>query len=199
MPNAEWSSGPSQPRTHSGHLSGHTLTELLVVVALIAALSAVAVPSFNGARDQKLELAASFVAAAIRHARAEALRTGVAHGVTISQVTQQVTVVQWDLSTQPATALVTLTDPLSKQPYTFSVDATPATAGVRISNTQDIFDYTGLGRRRSLMFDANGTPLWTVTTGPMTHLLAEGDIRLSLSGTDRLVRVAPLTGRVTIE
>jgi prepilin-type N-terminal cleavage/methylation domain-containing protein len=177
---------------------GYTLLELAVVVAIVAVLAAVAMPGLRPAEDEKLDLAAAYVAEAIRHARGEALRTGEGHGLTISQATQQVTVERYDLTTDPISTLGTLTHPIDKQPYDFNVNTTPATSGVSISNSQDVFDYTGLGRRSSLVFDANGTPLW-VDAGPTTHLLSDGAVELSYGNGQRLVRVATITGRVSIE
>lgn len=177
---------------------GYTLLELAVVVAIVALLAAVAMPGLGPAEDEKLDLAAVYVAEAIRHARSEALRTGEGHGLTISQATQQVTVERYDLTTDPISTLFILTHPIDKQPYDFNVNTTPATSGVSISNSQDVFDYTGLGRRSSLVFDANGTPLW-VDTGPTTHLLNDATVELSYGNSQRLVRVATPTGRVNIQ
>lgn len=177
---------------------GYSLLELAVVVAIVAVLAAVALPGLSPAEDEKLDLAAAHVAEAIRHARAEALRTGEAHGLTISQTTQQVTVERYDLTTDPISAVATLIHPIDKQPYDFNINTTPATAGVSISNSQDVFDYTGLGRRRSLVFDTNGTPLW-VDTGPATYLLKDGSVELSYGNGQRLVGVAAITGRVTVQ
>lgn len=177
---------------------GYTLLELAIVVAIVAVLAVVAMPGLRPTEDEKLDLAAAFVAEAIRHARAEALRTGEAHGLTISQITQQVTLERYDLTTDPISTLFILTHPIDKQPYDFNVNTTPVTAGVSISNSQDVFDYTGLGRRRSLVFDANGTPFW-VDTGPTAYLLTDGTVELSYGDSRRLVRVATITGRVSIE
>jgi len=177
---------------------GYSLVELLVVVSLIGALASIAIPDFSASRAERLDIAASRVAEAIRYARAEALRTGEVHGVTVSQATQRATVMKWDLTSNPASALYTLTDPFSKQPHDFPVD-TSATAGVSIANTLDAFDYTGLGRRPSLMFDAGGTPLWIVTSGPSTYLLADGEVLLRLGNYERRVRVAAFSGRVTVQ
>ena len=178
---------------------GYTLLELIVVVSILAVLAAIALPTFNPSESEKLELAAMHVAEAIRYARTEALRTGEAHGLTISQVTQEITLNQYDLSTAPITAVATPIHPIDKQPYDFNVETMPSTSGVRIVNTQDVFSYTGLGRRRSLVFDANGTPIWVVGSGPTTYLLSDGTVELRYGNQERRVRVAQLTGRVTIE
>ena len=64
---------------------------------------------------------------------------------------------------------------------------------------RDIFDYQGLGRRRSMVFDANGTPIWVVGSGPDTYLLEAATVELSYDNQQRNVTVDMLTGRVTIQ
>ena len=178
---------------------GYTLYELLFVVALVAVLTAVALPGINPSQTEKLDLAAVQVAEAIRFARGEAIRTGEGHGLTVSQATQKVTVKKYDLTTAPVSVIETLTHPIDKRPYDFNVNTNASTKGVTISNSQDVFNYKGLGRRRSLIFDANGTPIWVVGAGPTTYLLNNGAVELSYGNQQRLVRVETITGRVTVQ
>lgn len=177
---------------------GYTLTELIIVVTILGIIAAIAVPAFSNS-DGRLELAAAEVADAIRFARSETLRTGEAHGLTVSHITQQITVKKYDLSTAPISTLYTLTHPINKQPYDFNVSTKSTTRGVTISNIHDVFNYAGLGSRRSLVFDANGTPKWIVGSGPTTHLLSDGNIELSYGSQKRVVSLAPITGRVTVQ
>lgn len=178
---------------------GYTLLELVIVVTILGIIAAVAIPSVSSSSDAKLRLAAEEVASAIRFARSEAVRTGEGHGLTVSQTTQKVTVKKYDLTTAPISTLGTLVHPIDKQPYDFNVNTRSTTQGVTISNSQDVFNYTGLGGRRSLIFDAIGTPKWIVGSGPTTYLLSDGDIELSYGGQQLVVSVAPITGRVTIQ
>jgi len=179
---------------------GYTLLELVIVVSVIALIAAIAVPALNSTgSDEKLNLAAEKVASAIRFARSEAIRTGEGHGLTVSQVTQQITVKKYDLSTAPISTLGTLIHPIDKQRYDFNVSTGSTTQGVTISNTHDVFNYTDLGGRRSLLFDAYGTPKWIVGSGPTTHLLSDGKIELSYGNAQLVVSVAPITGRVTVQ
>ncbi len=178
---------------------GYSLVELLLVVAMLALIAAVATPGISADDQVKLERAATEVAAALRFARSEALRTGTGHGLTISHVTQKVTVRKYDLTTTPISALDTLMHPVSKQPYDFNVNTGAATAGVTIDNSSDIFEYEVVGRRRSLIFDASGTPVWIMSSGPAAYLLIDGSVELNYEDQMRYVRVSPVTGRVTIE
>ena len=60
---------------------GHTVAELVIVVAVIAVAAAVALPALDSNDQQTLDYVATEVAAAMRYARAEAMRTSVPHGV----------------------------------------------------------------------------------------------------------------------
>ena len=179
--------------------AGYTLTELVIVVVILGIVAAIAIPTISPARDRKLDLAAEEVASAIRFAQSEAMRTGEGHGLTISQATQKVTVKNYDISVAPIITLGTLVHPVNKQTYDFNVNTSSATNGVTISNSSDVFDYGSEGRRRSLIFDANGTPIWIVGSDPTRHLLVDGTVELSYGGQQRFVHVAQITGRVTIQ
>lgn len=179
--------------------TGYTLVELLITVSIIAVIAAIAMPATSLGNEKRLELAATEVASAIRFARSESVRTGEAHGLTVSQVTQQVTVKKYDVTTAPISTLYVLAHPVNKQPYDFNVNTKASTRGVTISNSADVFNYTGLGGRRSLIFDANGTPKWIIGSGPTTHLLSDGNIELSYGSQQRVVSITPITGRVTVQ
>jgi len=182
-----------------GKQQAYTLLEMLIAVTIVALVATIALPSLSTGDEKKLDLAATEVANAIRFARSEALRTGEGHGLTISQVTQTVTANKYDLTTAPISTLGTLTHPVDKKPYDFNINTASATSGVTISNTDDVFNFTGLGGRRSLIFDAYGTPKWIVGSGPTTYLLSDGNIELSYGFQKRVVSVAPITGRVTVQ
>ena len=183
----------------TGSERGYSLLELLIVIALLGMVAAIAVPTSNNNDALKLDRAATNVANAFRFARSEAIRTGKGHGLTVSQATQAVTVRAYDLTTTPIGTLATLTHPVSKQPYQFNIETDPGTAGVIIKNSVDVFEYEDVGRRRSIIFDASGTPLWIISTGPIGYPLTEATVELQYGDQERVVNVAPMTGRVSTQ
>ena len=178
---------------------GFTVTELLVVVVIIGLLAVVAVPALRSNDPQKLDLAATKVAEAIRIARSESIRTGNVHGITISQTSQRVRVRRYDLSTDPVSAVETLYHPVDKQLLDFDFDTFAPTQGVRITNTQDIFSYSGTGRRRTVLFNNQGVPMWIVASGPTTSAMETSKVQLSLGSQQRAVEIGAYTGRVVVQ
>ena len=178
---------------------GYTLTEMLIVIALLGMVATIAIPADNNNDELKLDRAAAEVASAFRFARSEAIRTGEGHGLTVSQSTQKVTVKKYDISVVPISTLSTLTHPVDKQPYDFNVNTNKATAGVTISNSTDIFNYGSEGRRRSLIFDENGVPIWIIGSDPTRHLLVDGIVELTYGNQQRRLEVSAMTGRVTVQ
>ena len=177
---------------------GVTLVELLVVVSILGVVALAAIPDFRSADPLRLDLAAQEIAEAIRYARSESLRTGEIHGVEISQDTQRVVVYRADLTTTPVGMASILYHPVAKQPFDFDVAARPTTAGVSITNAQDPFLYAA-GRRKNLLFDAAGVPIWIVNATGTTNVLQDGLVELGYRNGTRSVRVAPITGRVTVQ
>jgi len=180
---------------------GYTLLELAVVVSIVSVLAAVALPGLRPSQDQKLDLAASRVAEALRFGRTESIRTGDVHAVEILFNTGQVIVSRADMTqaspypagtpTDPASILV---EPLTKQPFDFSLSVDNSTAGVDVLTRP--FTY-GVGDRRTVLFDAQGTPFHKA--GGAFYRLDDGLVELAFGDQRRNVRLATLTGRVVLE
>lgn len=179
--------------------TGLSLIEVSAVVAILGIIALVVVPDFSSEQPARVELAANRVAEALRFARSEAMRTGEPHGVTISQVTQEVTVVKWDLTTDPVSRAVIPNDPLNRHAFQFDLEELSLATAVRITNTSDAFLYQDVGRRQSLIFDPQGAPLWILGADGSAHRMLEGLVVLGVGRVQRSVSVAPFTGLVTVQ
>jgi len=175
-------------------LLGYSLIELIIVVSLISVLTLVALPDIRLSQDEKLNLAAGRVAEALRYARTESIRTGEVHGVESAFNTEQVIATRADMTLPTPIALFTLIDPISKQPLDFNLAQDGATAGIDVLT--EPFSY-GLGDRPVILFDAQGMPF--LKSSNTFYSLQDGLVELQYGGQQRNVRVAPITGRVTIE
>jgi prepilin-type N-terminal cleavage/methylation domain-containing protein len=173
--------------------SGLTLTEVLVAATILGIVAVAAVPDFSSLDEQRLERAAVEVADAIRFARSEALRTATAHGVHGEVAQQRVRVFRLVDTGGTSTPDYTVRSPVDKKLYHLQLDALP----LRMTLTAVDFSYTGVGPQEYLGFDPTGEPAFEIS-GVQRRLTA-GTITLSYGGHQRLVRVAAVTGRVTIE
>jgi len=162
-------------------------------------MAIVVIPDSAPSNQQKLDLAANQIAQALRFAHSEALRTGEHYGVTISQVTQTITVQKWDMTTDPVSTELIPYHPVNKQSFVFDADTMSLAPGVSIINSSDIFNYLTIGRRRSLIFDPKGVPVWVLGSDDSVYRLLDAVIQLSDGRAQRDVAIAPLTGRVTVQ
>jgi prepilin-type N-terminal cleavage/methylation domain-containing protein len=179
--------------------AGFSLLELSIVVLILGIMALVVIPDSAPSNQQKLDLAANQIAQALRFAHSEALRTGEHHGVTISQVTQTITVKKWDMMTDPVSTELIPYHPIDKQSFVFDADGMSLAPGVSITNSSDIFNYVSIGRRRSLIFDPQGIPVWVLGSDDSVYRLLDGVVQLSNGQNQRSIAVAPLTGRVLVK
>ena len=118
--------------------TGYTLIELLIVVGLLALITAITVPAFDKPDEASLDRAAVEVAAALRFAQAEAQRSGIAYGVIGDTATSTLRVYRLDDSVNPPVAVYDVYDPFTKQPYSLSLAKT--TAGLTLASTNFQFE-----------------------------------------------------------
>ena len=188
------------PGSKRGAQCGYSLLELTLVVLIIGIMAAAVVPSFFSSTDQyKLDLVAEEIAQALRFAQNESLRTGEYFGATISQTTQTITVKKWDVTTNPVSTELVPYHPVSKKSFVFDADGLTLAPGVYISNSSDIFNYDSIGRRRSLIFNPQGNPVWIMSAGANIYRLLDATVMLSDGDNQRDVVIAPITGRVTVQ
>jgi len=187
-------------RSHRLNLqAGFSLLELSVVVLILGIMAVIVIPDSTPGNQQKLDLAANQIAQALRFAQSESLRTGNHYGVTISQATQTITVKKWDITTDPVSTELIPYHPVNKQSFVFDADTMSLAPGVSIINSSDIFNYLTIGRRRSLIFDPEGVPVWVLGSDDSVYRLLDAVIQLSDGSAQRNIAIAPLTGRVTVQ
>lgn len=188
-----------QGRIRKNSIKGTTLYNLIIVVTIISIFSVIAIPSFTSNDKYQLDLASEQIVFAIRFARSEALRTGDVYGVDIDRSTKQIKVYKADLVANPVVPDFIAYHPINKNGYSYYFDTDLNLASISISNTTDPFLFSDTVRRKSLLFDANGTPIWFDSSTGSTFQLSSGVVELSKGGSTSTVNVQPLNGRVIVQ
>lgn len=182
---------------------GLHLIELLIVVAILGMTALVALPHLASTDPARLDLAADEVADALRHARAESLRTGLPHGVLIDHggsqsAYQDFAVYRVDTAASPFGIAALVHHPVDKQPYDRSLGGGAQGSGLAIDSSSAPFAFVAVtGRQQHLHFDADGAPVLYQDGTP--RRLLDGTVILGNGREQRTVSVAPITGRVTVQ
>lgn len=180
---------------------GFTLVELVLVIALIAAIAALALPGATTAGQARLDAAAGEVAQAIRFAQSESIRTGAARVVSFDPATSHVRVFGLNMTATPPaedTAAPVFYPVSRQQKYDFGLNDLPATAGVTIAGTQ--FTFIDGSTAVQLGFDATGAPVNILgsTASANKALTGAGQVEIGFGALRKLVYVDADTGRVTL-
>jgi prepilin-type N-terminal cleavage/methylation domain-containing protein len=175
-------------------VTGFTLVETLLVVALLSIASLVVLPSLNPIEPFKVEHAAAEVAAAFRYARTESMRTAIPYGVHAQTMSQRFRVVSAVGGALPPSPAYDVYRPISKQLYDVNVETLTSTPGISV--TQNATWTSVCDEPDFLYFDAHGRPH---CANPWGALLIDSTVTLSWSGQARTVTIAGETGRVTVQ
>jgi hypothetical protein len=176
---------------------GYTLVEIAVVVLITLVVAAALIRSQTSADvAPTLDAAASEVAAALRFARSEAIRSGEPHGIDARLDVQLVRVYRLDTSVSPPVQDFSVRHPVDKKLYHLDFSTHPlldpvAMASVEIWWLDSLIPTTALG------FGPSGTPKYD--SGFTVRMLNSASITLAAGGETRVISVAPMTGRVTIQ
>lgn len=194
-----WTVRPRHGHGHPARVShtaqrGYTLLELAVVVVILGIAGQVIISSLSSPVEGKVDVAVSEVAAAIRFARNESLRTGDLYGVEIKSNNEQVRVFRADTGTSPPTPLYDVYDPVSKRLWDVDFDDHPFAAGVDLGRS---LSYLGTCNNQPfIVFRDGGAP---ACLDPLSVLLDQGVLTLSLGSATRTVTLDGFTGRVTAQ
>lgn len=178
---------------------GFTLLDTMIVVSIMATFAVMALPSFTSNDSYQLDLAKAEIVTAIRFARSEALRSGETYGVDIDRASKQITVYKADLNTTPVGQESIAYHPINKNSYNYNLDTDFNLVNIDIINATDPFLFTDSVRRKSLLFDKNGIPIWFNSNTGTTYQLSSATIKLVNGNHERDVFVHPYNGRVTVQ
>ena len=175
--------------------SGFSLAELLLVVGLVALIASIAVPAFDKPDEASLDRAAVEVAAALRFARAESIRTGTPYGVHVESGAQRLRVYRLDEAVSPAAVVYDIRDPHSKQLYTLRFDS----GGKEAAIASVYFKFDGILFPQPYLGFAAETGVPKYNDSGTNYMLETGYVRVGLDGLIRTVSISPITGRVTVQ
>ncbi|MGJ9419157.1 prepilin-type N-terminal cleavage/methylation domain-containing protein [Massilia sp. CMS3.1] len=164
--------------------AGVSLAEMLTVVAVISVAAVIAIPQASSLSPAAADAAAAEVARAVRFAQREAIRTGKYQLVSVDPATQELRV---------ASAGITTLHPVDKRPYkiSFAGNAMP-----RATIANSLFKYEDTTTTNYASFGPDGSPSYVGSKG-IEALEEEGKITIRHGNVERVVRVAPVTGRVS--
>jgi prepilin-type N-terminal cleavage/methylation domain-containing protein len=182
--------------------TGVTLAEMLIVVAVLAVAASLAIPESDPQAAFAADAVAGEVARALRFAQHEAIRTGTYQQVSLDPASQELRVYQPNSS-----GGITSMHPVDKRPYqiSFAGNAMP-----RATISSSVFRYDGGPTTNYASFGPDGTPSyidpskasqwWSALFGTVDidPLKEEGKITIRYGHVERVVRVAPVTGRVSL-
>ena len=174
--------------------AAYTLTELVIVVAILAVVAAIAVPVTRSSEtDRKIDLIANEFATAMRFARSESIRTSKPHGFRFLTNQYRIRVFAADTTVAPWTWLWDVYHPVDKNlyDYTFPADLVGSTAPV----THTPVYRSSCSRPGAVYFDDSGTP-WCLE--PETALLDSYQLDIVIGAQRVTVNLDGITGRVTV-
>lgn len=172
---------------------GFTLTEILIVVAVLAVSSLVLMPALEPTHEYELETYAARVAEIYRFARDEAIRTGQPHAVRHSNANQWYKSFRLE-TIDPLSLVEDVYHPLTKQLYTLEYAGLPAAKDLGQSISKSFTDSCDKGGL--VVFDGRGVPR---CADPYGVVLESWTNQITLGNFERTVMVDGDTGRITVQ
>lgn len=123
-------------RSNAPKSGGFSLTELLIVVAVLGIVATIAVPTTAGLDEQRVDEAASEVAQALRYARDISITTGEVYAVALSGVDERVQVLRYDGFLVTSLPVYDVRHPLTKRLWDIDFDEYAPARGVDLESTR---------------------------------------------------------------
>jgi len=190
---------------------GVTYIEIMIVVTILGIVAIVAMPNLASNDHRKLDLAAEEIAQAIRFSRVESMRLARPrpeskcidgqHGVEFDSNNNIIKVYLLECSEfGPFLFWNPVSDiyhPIDKKLYILNLKTDAKTAGVNLQSYSIFYGSSGTVSKY-MGFNGNGTPK-SSSGSTDTMLNGTATITLSYLGQTRVISVAPMTGRVTVQ
>jgi prepilin-type N-terminal cleavage/methylation domain-containing protein len=184
--------------------AGVTLAEMLIVVAVLSVVAVIAIPQASSLSPATIaDAAAAEIARALRFAQREAVRTNNYCVVTIDTATQ---VLRVDQPTAART-IIPIVHPVDKRDYQVSFGNNSM---LRATLVGSVFKYEGGFTTSYALFGPDGMPVY-VDKSPLGQLFGlmlgtpeikplkeEGRITVRYNNVERIVRIAPVTARISL-
>ena len=176
---------------------------MLLTVALLALVATVVLPGSAGVAQARVDAAVNEVAAALRFAQSEAIRTADFRVAGFDSASGRVHVFALDTTASPPSELTSMPvqHPTDHKNYDLLLTTSSASVGVAFANVA--FTFSDSSTSTQLGFDASGAPV-RIQTGGTTLAMTDavptgsnGQVTVSLAGLQRSVKVDAVTGRVT--
>ena len=172
------------------HQRGFSLTEIVVVVALLSIFAGVMAPSYTPARLSQLNLAANETLNALSFARQQAMHHRSAYGVEFTSNPPSLSVFRLDSSVIPPVLDFNVYHPLTKNLYTVQLQQQLAKTETLAVNNSYIGDCNS---SNTIAFDENGLPF---CTNPYGVFIVDSRIDLVLDNYQSSVQIN--AGRIFI-
>lgn len=185
--------------------AGFTLAEMAAVVAIVAVAAAIAIPKSDPQTALAADAAAGEIARAIRFAQREAVRTGIYHTISIDAASQ---VLRIQRPAPSGSGSITVAHPVDKRDYqiNFADEGMP-----RARIVSSLFRYQSNALTNGALFGPDGAPVdvapakllglpigIVLGTKEISQLKEDARITVRYGNVERVVRVAPVTGRVSL-
>jgi len=182
---------------HRHNCAAYTLTELLIVVAILAIAAVVAIPTAQPVAEFRADTAAGEVVNALRFARENAQYSGVPRLFDCDAAANTIAV--FALETDKTTTRVSrdpVEHPFNRAPYLLNLNAAPA--GNTMALVRCTFTFDDNSTAAAVVFDAAGKLLRGAGSGPARdRVLRAGQVVLGAGNVGRTITI-DATGRITV-